>query len=274
MKTELLVLILLAIFGCVFCDIEKCHKEFIQTLKYDNDEICKNLYENYTQEFHESVSQELRQSDNETCIFKTFEKYNVFELYLRGLTTQLLYNNYTNEDFENEIDESKNNILKSFRVLCVPKNIEGSNDENKDDNNSSTESTNLTSDDYCEMKYFIENQIIDNAKYKFEIIVTNSSNNCEETASKIDEFEKEYEKEMFSEFENDKKDTFFGLSAIEASECSKEKYKKEKILLHMIAVRTVMKFKLTEVQKNAIEEDFHKFIVSNLIFLLECMQKI
>lgn len=259
---KILVLIF-AVLCYAYCDLENCHTIFLQTLLTEDDEICKNLYKNYTEEFRRGILSSLENSENSTCILDVFEKYNVYQTYLKGLTSQLIYKNLTYDKFEEEFDESKDAIIESARAIC---------NANKSIDDLQFNPINVNHDDLCELKYFLDDDIIDNKKYMFDSY-TNITE-CENHIIKIKNLVKENEDEMFSDDNSEIKETLFGLRTDEAEKCSKEKFKTQKIFTRTIAIRTMMKFQLSDAQKNYVKEDFYKVTTAGLIFLLECIEEI
>lgn len=270
-KLFLIVVVIHSVLGSK--SDENCYTKFLQTSEFnENDQTCKNIFKNHTDEFRNDILDRLGPNQNTSCLFGVLNEYKIINMYLRGLAQQSSMKNLTNAKYEEEVEESKDTVMIAAKVLCsVDELYKQSFDEmfeiDENDNDKSESAVrNTTHNELCVQKYMIDNKIIDNEKFTFSTHVKNVTD-CQNAHQDIED--------LFRDslaYSTKLSDTFFGLSTVKANECTMEKFKSEKTFSKLYSLKVIMKLELNDEQKELLKKNYVEWTVSSLIFMFECMR--
>lgn len=268
---KILVFVCFVFFAFATSEISewKCIESVHQKVKLNSGDavICDKLIKNFTTEFTNDILYRLKAEDDQACILKTFDHYNISSLYLRGLIKHLYNHSPNNDDYENDVDESQTALLTAVKVLCTADSKYGEafdayfNSAQKQAASSSSHS------DLCIRKYFFDKKIIDAAQYNINPLLINATN-CGEV---IVELEQSFD---IPDDPNEKMNTFFGLPAAKAHECTKRKFAEEKILQNLYSFQIIENFELTQQQIKQLRSKFIEWTTSGVRFLMSCVNEI
>lgn len=209
----------------------------------------------------------LKAEDDQVCILKTFDAYNITELYLKGLSQHLHNVNANQTAYNQDVSESKDAFLNAAKVLCTADN-KYSDDFNeyfttsqRQKNNSETSHVEL-----CTKKYFFDKKIIDPTEYNIDTSTLHPIN-CAATF-------KDLEENFSIEDEDEKANTFFGLSAVKAQNCATERFAQEKVFQNLFAFQILVNLELSEEKISHLRSTYIKWMTSSVRFLLECVKEI
>lgn len=227
--------------------------------------ICEKLFKNYTTEFKNDIIERLKAEDDQTCIMKTFGQYNITALYLRGLIKHLYNHSPNNDAYEDDVDESISSLLTAVKVLCTADSKYG---EAFDAHFGSVQKHAASSHpDLCRKKYFFDKKIIDAAEYNINPSLINATN-CGEVIVELEQF---FE---IPDDPNEKMNTFFGLPAAKAHECTKQKFAQEKVLQKLYSFQIIENFELSPQQIKQLRLKFIDWTTSGVRFLMSCVNEI
>lgn len=263
------ILILCVFVGSICGDLvsrkSACIESFYHKTKLGSPEdiqFCGNLFQNFTAEFTGDVMQRLTHRDDQKCILKKFEEYQINELYLKGLVSHLHNGTATSAAYEDDVDESVDSLLKAVKVLCA-----GGVRYEKEFENGFKEPRSSDVSVLCGQKYFIEKNIINPADYNVDTS-TFASLNCKDAYAHFNEMLKPIEDS------NQDQNTFFGLSAVKAQECTARKFAEEKVLEKIFSFSVIVHLNMTPSQKDLLREKYVGWGLAGVRFLLECIKEI
>lgn len=270
MKISVLVFLVLS-FGLGLATSEisdrKCIESSYRKVKLSSPDsvICDKLFKNFTTDFTNDMKNRLNAEDNQTCILNTLDQYNITALYLRGLIKHLYNHSPNNDVYEDDVDESQTALLTAVKVLCTADSKYG---EAFDEHFSSVQKKDASShSDLCRKKYFFDKKIIDAAEYNIDPTLINATN-CNEVIADLEEtFD-------IPDDPNDQMNTFFGLPAVKAYECTKRKFAEEKVLQNLYSFQIIENFELTKEQINQLRSKFIDWTTSGVRFLMSCVNEI
>lgn len=227
---------------------------------------CEEILKGFTSEFTSNIMQRLIAQDDQTCILNTFAQYRIHEVYLKGLVSHLFNGKPNNDEYEDDVDESIDALLKAVKVLCVAntkysKEFDEGYESHKQNNNSNDFDAEL-----CVRKYMFDNKIIDPADYNVSPVV--DVTDCEKIIEGLEDSFK------IRDDETQKPNTFFGLSATKAQDCTRRKFEEEKILQKIQSFNVIVHLGLTEAQVRQLRVKYVSWMTSSVRFLLECVKEI
>lgn len=229
-------------------------------------EACDKVKKNFTAEFTSNIMARLVAEDDQTCILRTFDQYHINDVYLKGLIRHLYNDKLNNDEYEDDVDESVEALLKAVKVLCVAGNKYAKEFDESIESHKQNNNTNDFDAELCARKYMFDKRIIDPAEYNVSPIVN------------VTDCEKVYEglEDSFSihDDETQKPNTFFGLSATKAQDCTRQKFEKEKLLQKIFSFNVIVHFDLTNDQVKALRTKYVSWMSSSVRFLLECIKEI
>lgn len=267
-----IILILCVLIGTACCDLVAQKKACIESFYYktklasrEDRQFCGNLFQNFTAEFTSDVMQRLTHREDQRCILEKFEEYKINDLYLRGLVSHLHNGTAQSAAYEDDVDESVDSLLKAVKVLCAG----GAKlQENFEDGFKEAQSSDARSESVlCKQKYFIEKNIINPADYNVDTS-TFASLSCNDEYKHLDEMLKPIEDS------NQDQNTFFGLSAVKALECTARKFAEEKVLEKIFSFNVIVHLDMTQSQKDSLKEKYVGWGLAGVKFLLECVKEI
>ena len=231
-------------------------------------EFCEKIFQNFTREFTNDIMEQLTNEDNQTCILQAFDHYKIPGLYLRGLIKHLYHNRPDNDVYEDDVDESKEALLKAVKVLCTADKKYGSDfDSHFNNSHNQNNSSGDSHSELCIKKYFYDKKIINPAAYNINPLSINVTN-CGEILKELEE------SFQIPADDDEKINTFFGLSAVNAQRCTKEKFAEAKVLQNIYALEIVEKLILTKQQIEEQRAKYIKLMTSSVKFLLDCIKEI
>lgn len=255
------------LISVAICDVtvHKCFTDHI--LIHAGDAIkCNILIGNITTEFRNDIMARMTKEDDLKCILNVFDRYNITELFLKGLEHHLGSNESNIDAYETDVDESTSALFKSAKVLCTADNTfrEGFDEFfNISNKHPRAEETN---EDRCVKKYFIDNNIFDPSEYNIDASSINA-NNCEQIVKGLED--------SFNIKDDDEEaNTFYGLSAVKAFKCASDKYAEHKVVQNLYLLQILVKLDLNQVQIDNLRDNYVKFMTSSVRFLLECIKEI
>lgn len=254
---------------CEFSNRE-CIKSYLDDARLTSVEDgakCYRIFNKYKTDFTNDIMARLKAEDDQVCILKTFDAYNITELYLKGLSQHLHNVNANQTAYNQDVSESKDAFLNAAKVLCTADN-KYSDDFNeyfttsqRQKNNSETSHVEL-----CTKKYFIDKKIIDPTEYNIDTSTLHPIN-CAATF-------KDLEENFSIEDEDEKANTFFGLSAVKAQNCATERFAQEKVFQNLFAFQILVNLELSEEKISHLRSTYIKWMTSSVRFLLECVKEI
>lgn len=204
--------------------------------------------------------------DDPKCILKTFDEYNITELFLKGLEHHLQSGDSNIDAYETDVDESTQAFLKSAKVLCTADETfrEGFGEFfNMTNKQPRAEESNK---DRCVQKYFIDNNILVPSEYNIDASSINA-NNCGQIVKDLEDI-------FNMKDEDEEANTFYGLSAVKAFKCASDKYAQHKVVQNLYLLQVLVKFDLNQKQTDNLRNNYVKWMTSSVRFLLECIKEI
>lgn len=228
-------------------------------------DFCQILFQNFTTEFTDDIKDRVKIGNNRKCILDTFNQYNITGLYLRGLIKHLYNNRPENDAYEDDVDESKDVVIRAATVLCTADKKYG-NDFDKNFRSFNNESEDSHSEK-CMKKYFIDKKIIDPTQYNIDPPAIDEMS-CGTVNENLDR------SLQIADADDVQKNTFFGLSAMNAQRCTKEKFRDEKVLENIYSLQIIEKLNLSQQQIEMLRLNYIKLMTASVKFLLDCMREI
>lgn len=228
--------------------------------------ICQDILDDFTAMFKSNVLSRLRTEDDQPCIMMTFKLFHINDVHLKGLVRHLHFDLPNNDEYEDDVDESIEALLKAVKVLCAAntryaKEFDESYETHKQNNN-----TNDFDAELCARKYMFDNKIIDPADYNVSPIV--NVVDCQKINEELDESFRIHDDETQTP------NTFFGLSAKKAQDCMRRTYEEEKILQKIYSFNVIVHFGLTDAQRKDLRSKYISWMTSSVRVLLECIREI
>lgn len=233
----------------------------------ENENFCEKMFQNFTTEFKSDVMARLTSEDNQTCILQTFDSYNITALYLKGLTRHLYLNRPDIDAYEDDVDESISALLKAVKVLCTADKKYGIDFDRHFYDSSKNKSMGASHSELCTKKYLFDKKIIDPVAYSINPTSINVTG-CGETYNELEETFK------IPDDGDANKNTFFGLSAVNAQRCTKEKFAEEKVLHKIYSLQVIQTFILSPQQIDELRSKYIKLMTMTVQFLLDCIKEI
>lgn len=226
---------------------------------------CFRIIRQQTTEFQDDIKSRMSADDDKPCILKVLDDYDVVDLYLRGRALHTLGRSASQSGYEDDVDESKDALMKAAKALCVADNKHS--EEFNDYFSKRDSSTEISHEDACATKYLVDNNVIDPQEYNIPSSTLNVGN-CNSVFEEL--------RETFSEVkdEDSAANTFFGLSAVKAQDCSTKKFKDGKIFEKLFSFPLIIRYNLTQPQINKLKSDYTIWMTSSVRFLLECLKEI
>lgn len=246
-----------------------CIESFYYKTKLTSPEdaqFCEKLFQNFTAEFTSSVEQRLTAKDDQRCILRKFEEYKVNDAYLRGLISHLHNGTAQGEAYEDDVDESVDSLLKAVKVLCAG-NVNYEKVFDAEFKEAQHMSDPHSTEFLCSQKYFIEKNLINPSDYNVDM-ATYASLTCEDVYKNLDDMPTQIDDS------NQGPNTFFGLSAVKAHECTTKKFAEEKVLEKILTFSLIVHFNMTQSQKIALREKYHNWGQASVKYMLECIKEI
>jgi hypothetical protein len=193
---------------------------------------------------------------------KVFADNGITRLYLRGFVKHL--RNRT-EKYEEDVEESIDALVNAAKVVCTPR---AKLDQDFEDLFNVTTSEETSSHDKCVQKFFIDENLIDASDFNLNITGVNPTD-CEGVNNEI--------KENISMFEDaeESTNTFFGLSATKAHQCSSQKFKENRVMEKIFLFQIIGSYgTVNEGRKEGLRMKYIDARTQSVKFLLECIKEI
>lgn len=243
---------------CFSVNLINCENVLAQNIEEELASVAANL----SSEFIKNVKSRLNDEDDEPCVMRVFDEHNIVRLYLRGFNDHM--KNRT-EKYDEDVEESIDAFVNAAKVICIPK-IKL--DQDFDELFNETSLPEVSNHDKCVQKYFIDEKLIDASDFNLNISGVNTSY-CEEIVSEI--------KENISMFEDaeESTNTFFGLSATKAHECSSQKFKAGRVMERIFLFQIIGSFgEVNDEKKEVLRSKYIETRTSSVRFLLDCIKEI
>lgn len=246
------------IWFCFSVNFIHCENNFAQNTEGEYASVAANL----STEFLKNVKSRLNDEDNESCVMKVFDDHNIIRLYLRGFNDHM--KNRT-EKYDEDVEESIDAFVNAAKVICIPREKLNQDFEELFNETSLPE---VSNHDKCVQKYFIDEKLINASDFNLTISGVNTSY-CEEIVNEI--------KENISMFEDaeESTNTFFGLSATKAHECSSLKFKDGRVMERIFLFQIIGSFGVvSNEKKEELRSNYIETRTSSVRFLLDCIKEI
>lgn len=261
MKFFLLICFAVNFAACEISDVS-CIDSFLSQPSGSSSEECEKVVEKLSTEFIDSVKSDLGPEDNQTCILDLFENFQVTRLYLRGLLSHI-----TNsiDKYDEDVEESKDALVNAAKVLCTS-NSRFDKDFNELFNGTKVNETNEY--EKCLQKFFIDEQSINENDFKFNSTDFNQAN-CDQT---YEELRKNF---SIDDDEDEKANTFFGLPASKAQQCTSQKFSEFRVMQKIFSFQIIASYwEVTEDQKENLRGKYVDARTSSVKYLFECLKEI
>jgi hypothetical protein len=169
------------------------------------------------------------------------------------------------ENYEEDVEESIDALVNAAKVVCTPR---AKLDQDFEDLFNVTTSEETSAHDKCVQKFFIDENLIDASDFNLDITGVNSTE-CEGVVNEI--------KENISMFEDaeESTNTFFGLSATKAHQCSSQKFKDNRVMEKIFLFQIIGSYgAVNEGRKEGLRMKYIDARTSSVKFLLECIKEI
>lgn len=259
------ILILLCfIVQFVACEVDeiKCIEDFLAS-NSENSEECLKVSEKLTTELNESIKTRFEEGENQTCVMNVFADNDINRLYLRGFVKHV--KNQT-EKYDEDIEESIDAFVNAAKVICTPQTKF---DEDFEELFNVPKPEETSTSDRCVQKYFIDEKLVDLADFRNLNFTGLNESDCENVVNELKE-----NISMFEEAE-ESANTFFGLSATKAHQCSNEKFKNGRVLEKIFLFQIIGSYgDVNEGRKEDLKLKYIDARTSSVKFLLECIREI
>lgn len=230
-------------------------------------QICENIFANFTAEFTSSIVERLKPDDDQACFLRLFDFYGLNNLYLKGLISHMHNGTEHSAEYEDDVDGSIDAVLKSVKVLCISDEKYGTefNESIASHQTAGKEKVDPHTMS-CLKKYMFENGVLDPAEFNINVS-TLTETNCDTIWKNLDE-------SLSTTSGGVGPNTFFGLSAEKAQECTTTRFKDEKVFAKIFSFHVVVDFDLTINQINQLREKYIQWNSLGVKILLECTRQI
>lgn len=267
--------VILIFVSSALCNVAKmtdgvlrtCYGDYLETSQEVQVKLCDEIMSQHVLEFIEKATQQMTDKDNKTCIMRIFEKYNFAAIYLRGLAKNYLSEVEDREDLESTMKLSFEQLLGAPRILCHEDRYFEDVYEHYKNIKPITNSSQLSIDDLCIIKYLMSNEIV-NSKVLNSIAKSRLSEakNCKDPMTKI---ERKFPTDSGYDL------MLFGMPRNAVKKCIQHSMKQLKTSAHLYSLDFLLsKFRLDEQQKYELKRLFINMITASIKMTNKCISKI
>jgi hypothetical protein len=239
-----------------------CIEGFLNANQGISNEECEKVVKKLSSEFLEDIRSQLSDEDSTTCILNVFDDYHITRLYFRGLVKHI--RNHT-EKYDEDVEESKDALVNAAKVLCTSDSKFDADFERLFNETKPSETNEY---ERCVQKYFIDEKIIDEEEFTFNSTGLNQTY-CDQAH---EELSKNFSVE---DDEDEKSNTFFGLSAAKAQKCTNQKFTDLKVMQNIFKFQIIASYwSVTDAQKEKLRKSYVAARKSSVLHLFECMKEI
>lgn len=248
----------------------------------DLDKFLKDLNssdpeKNIEKRFKNEINNLLDENHDQSCVHQKIKNHRIIELYTHGIKNFIIkLQNFENVNevklsskYTNIIEtivSDKDSTMETIRNICRCENSDFS--FLKFDRIVKEQ---MTNENLCKLNYLIENDIVEDRNYEFNIVETIE---CKEIKEMFENDINLMTKTYLNEYEHQEDDVIFGIYSDESAKCFQNLIENEKFIKRSLGLRQMLKFDLGESKNEKVIKDVAKAYYSFSHGSLNCLNEI